>query len=142
MVSVRLKILLSVMLMLMVSNAACAKRSVPVVNYENQAIVGTSDKANSLEDIGKRVAAAAISKGWSLSGVEPGRVTATLVVRGKHTTVVDITYTEKTFSIKYKDSTNMLYDRDKDGNETIHTNYNRWVSSLLIAINKELLELK
>jgi hypothetical protein len=132
----------SLVFIFVVSFSACSQRSVPIINYDDVSFTSRSDKTLSLDDVNKALAIAAVAKQWKLSDTRPGHATATCIVRGKHTIVVDITYTEKTLSIKYKDSTNMLYDKDEDGNETIHTNYNRWVSDFLAEINKELLELK
>ncbi len=120
---------------------ACSRRSVPIVNYDNVPIVVRSNKTPSLEDINKAVAVAATIKHWTLSNATPGHATASLVVRDKHTVVVDIVYTEKALSMRYKDSTNMHY-QNRDGDEYIHRKYNKWTSAFLDAINKEILEIK
>ena len=51
----------------------------------------------------------------------------------KHQVQVDITYTEETYSIIYRDSLNM-----KSDGVTIHKNYNVWVKKLDDAIRKAL----
>ena len=53
-----------------------------------------------------------------------------------HVAVVDVTYTTKAYSIRYKDSTNLGYD-----GEGIHPNYNGWIDRLDAAIRAELLKL-
>ncbi len=120
---------------------ACSRHIVPVVNYDNVPIITRSNKVPSLEDINKAVAIAATTKHWTLTSATPGHATASLVVRGKHTIVVDIIYTEKTLSMKYKDSTNMHY-KNQDGVDYINSKYNQWTSAFLAAINSEILNIR
>jgi hypothetical protein len=62
--------------------------------------------------------------------IEPGHIIGTLLIRS-HTAIVDIYYTTTSFSIVYKDSTNLKYDAN---NKTIHHNYNNWIHNLERAI--------
>ena len=66
----------------------------------------------------------AADRRWTPSVVAPGHVEARLQVRS-HAAVVDITFDESAYSIRYKDSRNLDY---MDGR--IHRNYNRWVANL------------
>ena len=59
-------------------------------------------------------------------------MTGTLALR-THVAVVDIQFDSKTYSIKYKDSTNLDYT----GN-SIHKNYNGWIENLDNAIRVQL----
>ena len=52
-----------------------------------------------------------------------------------HMAVVEIPYTENSFSIKYKDSQNLNYDASTG---SIHNNYNGWVRNLENAIQVQL----
>ena len=54
---------------------------------------------------------------------------------GSHTAIVEIPYTTKTYSIIYKDSTNLKYDAEK---QTIHENYRGWIQNLDNAIKSRL----
>jgi hypothetical protein len=47
--------------------------------------------------------------------------------------VVDVNYTPQTYSITYKDSSNLGYD-----GQSIHKNYNGWVQNLDKAIRAQL----
>ena len=94
----------------------CA-RTLPIHNVENQAI--NYDLSN--DKIEKAILQAGIDKRWMMKVVEPGKIEAYVLVRS-HRAEVNITYNEKTYSITYKDSQNLLY---KDGK--IHRNYNKWV---------------
>jgi hypothetical protein len=62
----------------------------------------------------------------------PGNVAGTLVVRD-HKAVVDVNYDLKSYSIKYKDSTNLSYN-----GTSIHSNYNGWIQNLDKAIRTQL----
>lgn len=64
--------------------------------------------------------------------MEPGYIVGTLKLRS-HVAVVDIRHTTKSYSITYKDSTNLDYD-----GTNIHRNYNGWISNLDRAIKTQL----
>ena len=66
--------------------------------------------------------------------VKPGEIIGTLNVRS-HQAIVTIPYTSKTYSILYKDSSNLKYDADK---QTIHGNYAGWIQRLDGAIRSRL----
>lgn len=153
---------LSALLVLVLSSVANAARIAPLENHENIEITGQSDKFLSLDDISKAIAIAAEAKNWKISDIKPGQATATLVVRGKHSITVSITYTEKTITVKYKDSINMNYDpaykeyssnKNEVGSptndpitakvyEAIHPNYNVWVTELIKMIQVELMRMR
>ena len=103
-------------------------RTAPVYNIDEAAF----PESNSTEkDIAKAIINAGGSLGWVMTKKEPGHIVGTLNLR-KHVAVVDITYDNKTYSINYKDSTNLDYD----GTE-IHSNYNGWVTNLSNAITNQ-----
>jgi hypothetical protein len=73
---------------------------------------------------------AGIGLGWQIKKVKDGQALGTLYLRD-HMAVVVIDYTDKYFSITYKNSTNLKYDASK---KTIHKNYNGWIQNLTNAI--------
>jgi hypothetical protein len=93
----------------------------PVLEVNQEAITSTPA---SLADVQKAITKAGVGLGWQMKPVGPGKIVGTLVLR-EHTAVVDITYDLKTFSIKYKDSTNLNYD-----GTNIHRRYNTWIQTL------------
>ena len=93
----------------------------PVMNIEQAPVTPTPA---SLADVTKAITRAGAGLGWQMTPVAPGKMTATLTLR-EHRAVVDITYDLKTYSIKYKDSTNLNYD-----GTNIHRNYNGWITNL------------
>jgi predicted small lipoprotein YifL len=84
-----------------------------------------------MAQIEKAIVAAGTDLGWEIKPEGPGKATGTLKLR-THVAVVDIAYNTKTFSIQYKDSTNLNYS---DG--WIHPNYSSWVRNLEKAIREE-----
>jgi hypothetical protein len=47
---------------------------------------------------------------------------------------VQVTYSAKSYSIKYVDSTNLHYSQE-GGKTLIHPNYNKWMNNLRQAID-------
>lgn len=83
-------------------------------------------KTPSLEDVQKAIISAGAKLGWVMAISKPGEIIGTLNVRS-HTAIVTIPYSEKNYSILYKDSTNLKYDAEKN---TIHANYTGWIQRL------------
>lgn len=71
---------------------------------------------------------------WVPKEKNPNTIRASILVRNKHTVVVDIPYSANSYSIKYVNSINMKAKPDG----TIHPNYNKWVTKLADQINQEL----
>jgi hypothetical protein len=114
-----------------VTIAACASASVPVHNFSGVPVGAKSDPT--LEQVGKTIAKAGVSAGWQMSEIRPGHIVGTYKIR-RHLAVVDVTYTTKTYDIKYKDGTaDLRYD-----GQNIHQNYNTWVEELERVIRAHL----
>jgi len=105
-------------------------RTAPVYNVD-EAPVNASGKVT-LDDVKNAIIAAGVGLGWQMKAVEPGHIVASLFIR-KHSAVVDIPYTASSYSIQYKDSTELNYD-----GTTIHSNYNGWIQNLDHAIQARL----
>lgn len=87
-----------------------------------------------MEDVQKAIIAAGVGLGWQMAISKPGEIIGTLNVRS-HQAVVTIPYTSKTYSILYKDSSNLNYNAEK---QTIHQNYTGWIQRLDGAIRSRL----
>jgi hypothetical protein len=109
--------------------AGCATQ--PVFNV-TEAPIATSKPNPSMDDIRQAVVRAGSGLGWQMTADRPGHVTGRLLLR-THVAVVDVDYTQKMYSIKYRESTNLDYD---GGN--IHKNYNGWIQNLDKAIKIQL----
>jgi hypothetical protein len=71
-------------------------------------------------------------RGWIPSVTQPGIIEARLTLRS-HRAVVEISYTDNSYTITYKDSENLDYS-----NGSIHRNYNNWVANLSRSIQEEI----
>lgn len=111
--------------------AAGCRTPTPVYNVTSAPVVAS--KANpSVDDVGKAIQRAGATLGWQMKPEKPGNMTGTLVLR-KHVAVVDIKYNASSYSINYKDSTELNYD-----GQNIHPNYNGWIQNLDKAIKAQL----
>ena len=105
-------------------------RTLPIHNVENQAVTYNLP----LNEVEKAILKGGLEKGWEMTVTEPGKIEANIIVR-KHTAKIVISYSEKAYSIIYKDSTNLLY-----GSGKIHKSYNKWITYLDQRIQINLLE--
>jgi len=111
--------------------SACSAK--PVYNVENSYVPdGITQK-----QVEKSIVKALIQKGWKVKSKTDGKIIADINVRDKHTAVIEITYTDKKYSINYVDSTNLKYDVRKN---TIHKNYNNWIIYIDRLVQTSLLD--
>lgn len=111
---------------LAIAVASC--RTATVYNVDNAPL--TTAKPATMAQVEAAIKRAGGGLGWQMRTVAPGHIVGRLPIR-THLAVVDITYSTKDFSIKYKDSNNLNYDA---ADHTIHSNYNGWVQNLQQAI--------
>jgi hypothetical protein len=107
------------------SSEASAAR---VLNFENVPITAKL----SVDQVKKGIIKAGMPRGWKMKESGPGELTALIHVR-THTAIVTINYSAESYSITYKDSTNLKYKNGK-----IHRAYNNWVTNLKNDIDLEL----
>lgn len=112
-------------LLVVIALATVSCRSAPVYNVEHAPY---TTKAPSLDAADMAVKRAGAGLGWQMKTVEPGLIVASLPLR-THLAIVDVSFNQEDFSIKYKSSTNLNYD-----GTNIHSNYNGWVQNLRDAI--------
>lgn len=124
----------------LVAAPALARNSVPLKDFTNQPITAATGKALTVEQVKAAIVRGASERGWALKEISPSEFEATIVVRGKHTVGVNITYDTKVFSIRYRTSEEMAY-KIEDGQPVIHPKYNDWVGNLSSDIRKELARL-
>ena len=101
---------------------ACAAPQ-PVQNI-NQTSVVTNKPNATAEDVRQAIVRAGLGLGWQMKNAGPGQMVGTLNLR-QHVAVVDIAYDRNSYSIRYKDSSNLNYD-----GTSIHRNYNSWIQRL------------
>ena len=105
-----------------------------IYNVKDAPVQTATGKEPNMEDVQKAIIQAGAGLGWTMAVVRPGEIMGTLNVRS-HQAVVTIPYTTKTYSILYKDSSNLKYNADK---QTIHENYTAWIQRLDGAIRSRL----
>ena len=88
----------------------------------------------SSETVYKAIRSAGQSLGWNIQKVKPGVAQGKLNLRS-HVAVVQIKYTNSSYSIRYVRSQNLKYNAKK---QTIHGNYNGWIQNLEKAIDVRL----
>ena len=108
-------------------------RSNPVHNISDQSIM-TNEAKYTEADVKKSIVRAGAALGWSMNAKQPGHIIATLNIRA-HMAQVDIKYNTKTYSITYKDSSNLNYNSETT---EIHSNYNGWIQNLDLGIKTQL----
>ena len=111
--------------------AVGCRGSVPVYNV-TEVPVAASKPNPSLDEVGKAIQRAGVQLGWEMKEMKPGYIVGTLNIR-KHLAVVDVNYSTRSYSITYKDSTELQYD-----GKSIHQNYNGWVQNLDKGIRAQL----
>ena len=105
-------------------------RSAPLYNVDSAPV--SAPKPVTMQDVERAITRAGAGLGWQIVPREPGKIEGTLALR-THRAVVDIVYDTKSYSIKYKDSSNLDYD-----GTNIHSNYNGWIQNLDKAIRTQL----
>jgi len=103
-----------------------------VYNIESVPILTGSGKTLSLDEVKTTIIRSAVNRGWTIKEEVPGDLVATISPR-QHIAIVEIRYTEKYFSISYRDSTALRYN-----GSTIHRNYNKWVKALEQEIQRRI----
>jgi len=117
-----LKILIPAIALLVVG----CRASTQIYDVQNAPVVAS--RALSMTEVEQSIRVAGAGLGWQMVPRGAGSVEGTLLLR-THRAVVDIKYDTKSYSIKYKDSSNLQYD-----GSTIHSNYNGWIQNLERAI--------
>ena len=113
---------------------ASAREPVPIVNHENVPVAAAGAKQLSAAQVKQAIVRATPPRPWEFTETGPGKLLATLQVRGKHTVSADIAYSADQYSIVYRDSANMKYGSAPDGRPVIHPFYNTWIGELREAI--------
>jgi len=86
------------------------------------------------KDVYKAIYRAGTSLGWKITKIDKNTLLGTLHLRS-HTAVVTIKYSAKDYSITYKSSINLNYNKEQNH---IHSNYNGWISNLEKGIRIQL----
>ena len=105
-------------------------RSAPLLDVVSAPV--TTTKPVSMSNMESAIIGGGTGLGWRMVPQGPGQIEGVLSLRD-HRAVVMVNYDTKSYSIKYKDSSNLNYD-----GKSIHKNYNGWVENLDKAIRSNL----
>ena len=108
-------------------------RTAPIHNVSDAPVVVAAGKQATTDDVKMAILRAGGNLGWQMTQTGPGLINARIALRG-HTASVDVNYNTKTYTITYRDSTNL----DASGGQ-IHKNYNGWIENLDRDIRAQLL---
>ena len=125
------KLLFKILLVAIGVAAIVGCRTAPVYNVDQAAIVSSTGKSLSMDQVKTAIIRGGANRGWAMKEVGKGHIVGTIHLR-KHMAQVDIKYNTKSYSINYKDSAELNYD-----GSTIHQNYNGWVQNLQTSINAQ-----
>ena len=106
--------------------------TMPIQNVSNAPVVTATGKSLSNDQVRAAIVRAGGALGWQMREEGPGMLIGTLNLR-KHTAIVAIPYSSRTYSVEYRSSVNL-----EEQNGTIHKNYNGWIQNLQQAINAQL----
>lgn len=109
----------------------CANQQ-PIHNVTSAPIILPPGKSVRMNDVTTAIMRAGTQLGWQMQPEGPGRLTGRIALRA-HLAVIDIEHDTKSYSIKYRDSTNL---DARDG--MIHKNYNGWIQNLDKSIRAQL----
>jgi hypothetical protein len=115
-----LKIKISTLvLMILISLSGCGPKKMMI--FEHQQISDTFE----LQHLAVLISKAGTKRGWGSTLIKPGHIVSRLDVKNKYMVEVDIYYTNKEYSIVYRDSKNLKFN-----GKSIHRSYNTWVNYL------------
>ncbi len=108
--------------------AAC--REAPIYNVESAPL--NAPPTATMTDIQRAIIRAGAQRGWQMTPVEPGHIVGVLSLRD-HSATIDIRFNTESYSILYKDSSNLNFD-----GTNIHSNYNAWIKNLQTDIGNQI----
>jgi hypothetical protein len=111
--------------------ALIACTAVPIYNVQGTPIATASGKKPTTAQVRGAILASGAGLGWTMKDAQPGVIEARLALRS-HVAVIEIPYSDSSYSIVYKSSTGL----DESGGN-IHKNYNGWIQNLQRSINAQ-----
>lgn len=128
--------LVAALVAIFLTSSAQARESVPIIDHASILLSRPDGRTLTRDMVRDAIIRGAAVRSWSTAPGGDGVLVATIVVRGKHTVVVEIPFAADRFGVRYKSSVNMNHAM-RDGRPVIHPNYNRWVLNLIDAIRNE-----
>jgi hypothetical protein len=118
--------------LLIVAAALAGCSTAPIMNVQDSPVVAASGRNLSQDQVRGAIVRAGAALGWQMKDEGPNMLVGTLQLR-THTAVVEIPYSPRAYSVKYRSSVNL-----EEKNGSIHKNYNGWIQNLTRGINAQL----
>jgi len=115
--------------LLILSLSGCGVK--PVHDVEQHAVPSNIQSSDQVKDA---IIKAGRVLGWDIKEQKPGLLVGTLFIR-THMAKINIPYSKDAYSLLYDSSVNLDYDA---ANNTIHHNYNGWITNLNKGIKLQL----
>ena len=112
-----------------------ARSAVPLVEPDRVVLVA-GQSALTPDQVKQAIVRGSAKLGWTVASDEPGKLRLKYNKQNKHEVVVDVSYDNAGFQVRYVNSGNMKYEQ-VNGVAHIHPFYNTWVSNLSRAISSE-----
>lgn len=97
-------------------------RTAPIRDFTNEPV----PPGLTIDQVSKAIHSAGNSLGWAMRQKDEGMIIGTLNIRS-HMAQVEIPFSRSSYSIRYKDSSNLKFDEQ---NRSIHSNYDGWIQNL------------
>jgi hypothetical protein len=111
--------------------ALVACTAAPIYNVQSTPISTASGKKPTTAQVRGAILSSGAGLGWTMKDGAPGVIEGRLALRS-HVAVIEIPYSDSSYSIVYKSSTGL----DESGGN-IHKNYNGWIQNLQRSINAQ-----
>ena len=112
-----------------------ARSAVPLVEPDRVVLVA-GQSALTPDQVKQAIVRGSAKLGWTVASDEPGKLRLKYNKQNKHEVVVDVSYDNAGFQVRYVNSVNMKYEQ-VNGVAHIHPFYNTWVSNLSRAVSSE-----
>jgi hypothetical protein len=112
-----------------------ARSAVPLVEPDRVVLVA-GQSALTPDQVKQAIVRGSAKLGWTVASDEPGKLRLKYNKQNKHEVVVDVSYDNAGFQVRYVNSVNMKYEQ-VNGVAHIHPFYNTWVGNLSRAISSE-----
>jgi hypothetical protein len=89
------------------------------------------------EQEAKAIKAALLHHQWIITADNASEIDGTLT-QNEYSVRISVSYDAQSIQIRYVDSTNLKYEKKKDGTELIHKNYPTWIQALVADIQSNL----
>src|SRR5688572_28156387 len=126
-----MRIVASLLAALALLFAGCGTNQ-PIYDVQEAPIILQPGKTVTMTQVSTAIMRAGKSLGWQMQPEAPGKISGRLAIR-THMAVIDVQHGTNSYSIKYRDSSNL---DAKDG--MIHRQYNNWIQNLDKSIRVEL----